>query len=264
MWARPSKRRTVTGKTDILAERPQGIWSLAVWPRKARPAGDRRRRPQPADRRPSGGDGSARNRRRDALVRLLRRVVPARGGRPSRTTSPVPLPRARGSPEAASSTGRPSAASWSSGAASATGGRVTSASTPAARRMATSSSSAVVEASASASGRSRRIGSSGHRGPENVPLPPEVEPRGKSGVVRGTGVAVASGELVLAENLPQLVTELERADRHLQAATAFGVVVGTLPAANVTAGGRAKKIPCGSLNLTAILQIPEWPCHQSP
>jgi len=55
-----------------------------------------------------------------------------------------------------------------------------------------------------------------------------VEPLSKSGVVSGTGVAVASGGLVLAEHLPQLVTELERADRHVQAGTAFGVVIGTL------------------------------------
>jgi uncharacterized protein (TIGR02594 family) len=68
----------------------------------------------------------------------------------------------------------------------------------------------------------------GYRWPETVPLPPDVEPLSKSGVVRGTGVAVASGGLVLAENLPQLVTELERADRHVQAGTVFGVVIGTL------------------------------------
>jgi len=68
----------------------------------------------------------------------------------------------------------------------------------------------------------------GGRLPERVPLPPDVEPLSKSGVVRGTGVAVASGGLVLAENLPQLVTELERADRHVQAGTVFGAVIGTL------------------------------------
>lgn len=68
----------------------------------------------------------------------------------------------------------------------------------------------------------------GYRWPENVALPPYVEPLIASGVVRGTGVAVASGGLVLAENLPQLVTELERADRHVQAGTVFGVVIGTL------------------------------------
>jgi len=56
----------------------------------------------------------------------------------------------------------------------------------------------------------------GYRWPETVPLSPDVEPLSKSGVVRRTGVAVASGGLVLAENLPQLVTELERADRHVQ------------------------------------------------
>lgn len=55
-----------------------------------------------------------------------------------------------------------------------------------------------------------------------------MEPLSNSGVVRGTGVAVASGGLVLAENLPQLVTELERADRDVQAGTLFGVVIGTL------------------------------------
>jgi uncharacterized protein (TIGR02594 family) len=58
----------------------------------------------------------------------------------------------------------------------------------------------------------------GYRWPETVPLPPDVEPLASSGVVRGTGVAVASGGLVVAENLPQLVTELERADRHVQRA----------------------------------------------
>jgi len=68
----------------------------------------------------------------------------------------------------------------------------------------------------------------GYRWPETVPLPPDVEPLSKSGVVRGTGVAIASGGLVLVENLPQLVTELERADRHVQAGTVFGVVIGTL------------------------------------
>ena len=34
-----------------------------------------------------------------------------------------------------------------------------------------------------------------------------------------------------AENLPQRVTELEHADRHVPAGTIFGVVVGTLIAA---------------------------------
>jgi hypothetical protein len=68
----------------------------------------------------------------------------------------------------------------------------------------------------------------GYRWPKGVPLPPDVEPLSKSGVVRGTGVAVASGGLVVAENLPDLVTELERADRHVQAGTVFGVIIGTL------------------------------------
>lgn len=43
-----------------------------------------------------------------------------------------------------------------------------------------------------------------------IALPPEVEPLSKSGVVRGTGLAVGSGGLV-AQNLPEPVTELERA-----------------------------------------------------
>jgi uncharacterized membrane protein YidH (DUF202 family) len=55
-----------------------------------------------------------------------------------------------------------------------------------------------------------------------------VERLSKSAVVRGTGIAMSSGGFVLAGNLPDLVTELERADQHVQAGTVFGVVIGTL------------------------------------
>ena len=73
----------------------------------------------------------------------------------------------------------------------------------------------------------------GYRWPNDVALPPDIEPLAKSGVVQGTSIAVASGGAIVAENLPALVTELERADRHLQAGTIFGIAIGVL----IVAGG---------------------------
>jgi uncharacterized protein (TIGR02594 family) len=68
----------------------------------------------------------------------------------------------------------------------------------------------------------------GYRWPEGVPLPPDIQPLRQSGVVQGSTVAAASGAAVVAENLPMLVSDLERADGHLQAGTIFGVVIGLL------------------------------------
>ena len=68
----------------------------------------------------------------------------------------------------------------------------------------------------------------GYRWPEDVPLPPDIQPLRESGVVQGSTVAAASGAAVVAENLPMLVNDLERADGHLQAGTIFGVVIGVL------------------------------------
>ncbi|WP_226573946.1 C40 family peptidase [Acuticoccus sediminis] len=74
----------------------------------------------------------------------------------------------------------------------------------------------------------------GYRWPGDVALPPDIEPLAKSGVVQGTSIAVASGGAIVVENLPALVTELERADRHIQAGTIFGRAIGVL----IVAGGR--------------------------
>lgn len=68
----------------------------------------------------------------------------------------------------------------------------------------------------------------GYRWPANIPLPPDIQPLHQSGVVQGTSVAVASGSAVVADNLPVLVTELERADGHIQTGTVIGVIIGTL------------------------------------
>ncbi|HXF89618.1 MAG TPA: TIGR02594 family protein [Xanthobacteraceae bacterium] len=68
----------------------------------------------------------------------------------------------------------------------------------------------------------------GYRWPASVPLPPDIQPLRQSGVVQGSTVAAASGAAVVAENLPMLVSDLERADGHLQAGTLFGVVIGLL------------------------------------
>ena len=68
----------------------------------------------------------------------------------------------------------------------------------------------------------------GYRWPQSVPLPPDIQPLRESGVVQGSTVAAASGAAVVAENLPMLVSDLERADGHLQAGTIFGVVIGLL------------------------------------
>ena len=73
----------------------------------------------------------------------------------------------------------------------------------------------------------------GSRWPSDVPLPPDIEPLAKSGGVQGRSIAVASGGAIVAESLPALVTELERADRHIQAGTIFGIVIGVL----IVAGG---------------------------
>lgn len=68
----------------------------------------------------------------------------------------------------------------------------------------------------------------GYRWPEEVPLPPDIQPLRQSGVVQGSTIAAASGAVVVAENLPMLVSDLERADGHLQAGTIFGLVIGLL------------------------------------
>ncbi|RAI03487.1 hypothetical protein DLJ53_03010 [Acuticoccus sediminis] len=51
--------------------------------------------------------------------------------------------------------------------------------------------------------------------------------------MQGTSIAVARGGAIVAESLPTLVTELERADRHIQADTNFGIAIGVL----IVAGG---------------------------
>ena len=54
--------------------------------------------------------------------------------------------------------------------------------------------------------------------------------------MQGTSIAVASGGAIVAESLPALITELERADRHIQAGTIFGIAIGVL---SVAGGGYA-------------------------
>jgi hypothetical protein len=61
-----------------------------------------------------------------------------------------------------------------------------------------------------------------------LPLPPDIQPLRESGVIQGSSVAAASGAVVVAENLPVVVNQLERADGHLQAGTIFGLVIGLL------------------------------------
>ncbi|WP_226573938.1 hypothetical protein [Acuticoccus sediminis] len=73
----------------------------------------------------------------------------------------------------------------------------------------------------------------GYRWPSDVALPPDIEPLAKSGVVQGTSISVARGGAIVTESLPTLVTELERADRHIQADTIFGIAIGVL----IVAGG---------------------------
>jgi uncharacterized protein (TIGR02594 family) len=68
----------------------------------------------------------------------------------------------------------------------------------------------------------------GYRWPEGLPLPPDIQPLRESGVIQGSSVAAASGAVVVAENLPVVVNQLERADGHLQAGTIFGLVIGLL------------------------------------
>lgn len=68
----------------------------------------------------------------------------------------------------------------------------------------------------------------GYRWPSDVPLPPDIQPLHQSGVVQGTMVAIASGAAVVADNLPSITSQLERADGHIQTGTVLGAIIGAL------------------------------------